>query len=127
MPPPDPKHPMRTHTRLRLRFALLAVLAGCDNGTPMIAGTARVVQGPGVAGGPTPARGRVGALRATAPLRDGIWGITPNQGKATILLLDSENAATLDRRARFTAPCTPTYTRDNQSLSQILDCPFAVP
>jgi hypothetical protein len=62
---------------------------------------------------------------AVAPPADGLWTISPDQGRVTLDFLSFADNAGRQQQAPLTN-CVVTYTRATQSLSHILDCPFQV-
>lgn len=120
---------------LTVPFILLA--AGCGGGTEPKGGTeptakrrvsltASVLHGstPGVSSFITAASSR-SFVTSSAVASPGLWAISPDQARLTILSV-SFIAADGNARSATLTNCVVNYTRSTASLTKLLDCPFTV-
>ena len=95
---------------------------GGGGGGNMVMGHARILHGPSTV---MHSSRRIGPQPQLAA--DGHWALSPDQTKATVvnLTFQGEQAGTVQQVNL--ANCTPTYVRDQPSLTSVLDCPFEIP
>jgi hypothetical protein len=95
---------------------------GGGGGAMMVMGHARILHGPS-----TVMHGsrRIGPQPQAAA--DGHWALSPDSTKVTVVSLSFQGDQPGSVQQVNLTNCTPTYVRDQPSLTAVLDCPFAIP